>query len=1002
MALAGPLASVFRWVLRTSAQASVLICLILVVQAVLRRKLAPKWHYALWFLLIARLAMPWTLESGFSLFNLFSFRQQSRTTFVLGEIPTAPTTAPDVVVRVSESEGYATALATVPRRAWNWRRLRRVVLYSEIVPTIWLVGALALAAYGLAESFVLSLRVRREPLLTDRNVLELLEKCRGEIGVRRSPVIVQSPRVDSPSLFGLIRPRLMLPQGMVETLDSRQLRYVLLHELAHLKRRDLAVNWLTTLLQAVHWFNPLIWYAFYRVRADREVACDAHTLSRTNPGESKQYGQTIVHLLERFSQPRRLPTTVGILEDKSQLKRRIIMIARFKKNTYRWSAVAVALLAVLACVALTDAREAPEKDEENTATSETSAEEQAEAARAKKIEAMREKLQTLVELDFDRGTDIRDVLRLVSNSYTVNIVLDDRVVLPPEGMPARRIGGIEPTVESAMPRIYLPRIPLDESLEAILKPAGLAYKVLPEFIWVSTPAVLQTEPLEPVETRFVLPSATDKEKGSLTAKLDKMREVLRNECAADFHRGTDLSNVTDFLANFYDVNIVIDERVMLPPAGAPAQRAGEIKPTIPRESPRMWLGNLPVGEALIGILKPMDLDYRVLPEFVWISTPDVLQTESFASVESRLALPRAEGELTDSVKEKLDNMLAHLSTMVAVDFESGSDISDVLDFLRDFYEVNTVLDERVMLSPDGTATTRAEGMEPTIPRESPRINIKRIPAGDALVAILKPMGLDYRILPEYIWISTSDVLRRETKPLKSVSPGTDRAGRDAAGDIHVPVGVDPAAIRPFTISGTLRKDQEGRLALGDDEPVLRQIERMKKKLEVRGNWDLDVGSDIRQILDSASNSYDLNIVLDTRVMLPTDADAPMKRGALEATAKSELQEAVRLTDAPLGEVLRTVLSQLGLEYRVEPEFLWVSTPYVLTYESYEELETRYFLVDDAKWAVELLAKLRGKAPVVKDLNTGETLSYMDFNEESNLLVIHNIPSNFEIVEEGLK
>ena len=93
MALAGPLASVFRWVLRTSAQASLLICLILVVQAALRRKLAPKWHYALWFLLIARLAMPWAPESGFSLFNLFSFRQQDAATFVVNEIPTAPATA---------------------------------------------------------------------------------------------------------------------------------------------------------------------------------------------------------------------------------------------------------------------------------------------------------------------------------------------------------------------------------------------------------------------------------------------------------------------------------------------------------------------------------------------------------------------------------------------------------------------------------------------------------------------------------------------------------------------------------------------------------------------------------------------------------------------------------------------------------------------------------------------------------------------------------------------
>ena len=54
---------------------------------------------------------------------------------------------------------------------------------------------------------------------------------------------------------------------------------VLLHELAHLKRHDLAVNWLLGLLQSVHWFNPALWLVFRRVRADREVACDELVLA---------------------------------------------------------------------------------------------------------------------------------------------------------------------------------------------------------------------------------------------------------------------------------------------------------------------------------------------------------------------------------------------------------------------------------------------------------------------------------------------------------------------------------------------------------------------------------------------------------------------------------------------------------------------------------------------------------------------------------------------------
>jgi Tol biopolymer transport system component len=110
-----------------------------------------------------------------------------------------------------------------------------------------------------------------------------------------------------------------------------------------------------SLLQVLHWFNPLVWVAFYRMQSDRELACDALVLSYTHSGESKEYGRTIVSLLERFSRPQRLPSMAGILENKSQLKRRIKMIAKFKKTSRtRWTG-AMLLLVALACIVLTNA-----------------------------------------------------------------------------------------------------------------------------------------------------------------------------------------------------------------------------------------------------------------------------------------------------------------------------------------------------------------------------------------------------------------------------------------------------------------------------------------------------------------------------------------------------------------------------------------------------------------------------------------------------------------------
>jgi Tol biopolymer transport system component len=142
---------------------------------------------------------------------------------------------------------------------------------------------------------------------------------------------------------------------MLDKATREEMRYVFLHELAHLRRHDIYLGWLTSLLQVLHWFNPLVWFAFYRMRIDREMACDALVLTRTGQDKSQEYGGAILDLVRRFSRSRPLPAMAGIIESKSQLKRRIAMITQFKNNSYCWSPLAVILIIILASVSLPDA-----------------------------------------------------------------------------------------------------------------------------------------------------------------------------------------------------------------------------------------------------------------------------------------------------------------------------------------------------------------------------------------------------------------------------------------------------------------------------------------------------------------------------------------------------------------------------------------------------------------------------------------------------------------------
>jgi len=350
----------FAWLWRASWQASVLIGLVLLSQWLLRNQLTPRWRHALWFLVVIRLALPWSLQSPVSLFNWFKAKPPPAAA-VSGENvakpvvkPTSPDNTPQNLPDAKpapiapKTTATVTALvsasAATPRFSWRaW------------LPWLWLAGVVALPSYLLITTQRLGRRVRRHRPLTNAAVLDLLEDCKQAMGVRTPLALVETPDVASPSLYGFIRPRLLLPAGLTQSFSLPELRYVFLHELGHVKRGDIPLNWLTTALLTLHWFNPLVWLAFSRMRGDRELACDALALSYAAETESQSYGRTIIKLLESFSRPAVAPGLVGILEDRNQMKQRIRMIAKFKKAN-RWPVLAVLAFTSLALIALTDAR----------------------------------------------------------------------------------------------------------------------------------------------------------------------------------------------------------------------------------------------------------------------------------------------------------------------------------------------------------------------------------------------------------------------------------------------------------------------------------------------------------------------------------------------------------------------------------------------------------------------------------------------------------------------
>jgi bla regulator protein BlaR1 len=368
---------------RNSLQAAVLVLAVLLAQWLSGQRLAPRWRCAFWLLVVVRLLVPFSFGSATSVFNLMPHFTKSspaqalsiQTSHPLPEIKSAPaapvqvteplmnsqppeliaTPAPPTIVRVVSPATplpSVTATKTLPHIepvapiSWSWP----VCFFW-----VWLAGVTILLGHVLISSVRLARRCAGLRPLTGSATLAVLESCRAQLALRTSLVIVESPDVSSPALHGILRPRLLLPGGFTAKFSAEELRFVFLHELAHLKRRDLWMNWIMALLQAVHWFNPLVWLAFARWRDDRELACDAMVLEAAGAERNKEYGRIILRLLENFMNPLRTPGLVGILEDKRQLRRRIGMIANYSPSP-RWSLLPVVLIAALTLLGLTDAR----------------------------------------------------------------------------------------------------------------------------------------------------------------------------------------------------------------------------------------------------------------------------------------------------------------------------------------------------------------------------------------------------------------------------------------------------------------------------------------------------------------------------------------------------------------------------------------------------------------------------------------------------------------------
>lgn len=301
---------VFLKLVNLSISASWLILAVLVLWVVLKK--APKWVMPLlWGVVALRLVCLFSIESALSL------------------IPSAETIPSEIVTETREPVLYEQATLdivtnpTLPSAAEvpvGVSRQQAQVDFN-IYSVLWLAGMAALLVHALVSAGKLKRKLATAILLRDN--------------------IYESEFVDSPFVFGVVKPNIYLPMHM----DEGTAAYVIAHECAHLARRDHWWKVLGYLVLALHWFNPLVWVAYILFCRDIELACDEKVVKGLDGAARADYSQALLSC----AAPKRAVAACPLAFGEGNIKTRVKSALHYKKPAF-WVAAAAVLAVVLVAV----------------------------------------------------------------------------------------------------------------------------------------------------------------------------------------------------------------------------------------------------------------------------------------------------------------------------------------------------------------------------------------------------------------------------------------------------------------------------------------------------------------------------------------------------------------------------------------------------------------------------------------------------------------------------
>lgn len=346
----------FLYVLQYSVYAAMIALAVLIVRALLAKKLPALFSCALWGIVLIRLLLPLSLP----LPSIVTWADTPANQSIQSNSIIASTDSADRPLFEQAGTHVIDQPSQAPSSSTNQTAPIAIPKDTVFDPMlllglIWVLGFAALLLRISVTSFLTRRRLKYAVRL---HCNELASECAALARIRYREGIYMSEQFSVPVLFGIVRPRIILPicaKDMPET----EIKHAILHEMVHKKRGDMWLKALWTLMLYVNWFNPVLWLADRLFSRDMERACDERVIRIIGMDSKKAYALSLLNVALNMNQG--APARKAIAFAKGNVKRRIEGVLSLKKQSKAATALSLAFVLILSVVMLAACQPTPDK-----------------------------------------------------------------------------------------------------------------------------------------------------------------------------------------------------------------------------------------------------------------------------------------------------------------------------------------------------------------------------------------------------------------------------------------------------------------------------------------------------------------------------------------------------------------------------------------------------------------------------------------------------------------